>query len=129
MPTVIAVNCGKHLWNCASSAGLCSATRVLVTLNLADPVAVLLAAADALGNAGLEVAASGGLALAAYGTPRETKDADLAVVSGEGAGASAALAAAGIESLVAFDRIPFGGNRVTRLTLVPEAGGSELNTV
>lgn len=100
-----------------------------MTLDLADPIAVLLAAADALGNAGFEIAAYGGLALAAYGTPRETKDADLAVVTASGAEAAAALAAAGIESLVAFDRARFGGNRVTRLTLLPEAGAADLNTV
>ena len=100
-----------------------------MTLDLADPIAVLLAAADALGKAGIEVAAYGGLALAAYGTPRETKDADLAVVSGAATEAAAAMATAGIESLVAFDRVRFGGNRVTRLTLTPAAGAPDLNTV
>jgi len=100
-----------------------------VTLDLADPIAVLLAATDALANAGFEIAAYGGLALAAYGTPRETKDADLAVMTASGAEAAAAFAAAGIASLVAFDRVRFGGNRVTRLTLLPEAGASDLNTV
>ena len=100
-----------------------------MTLDLADPIAVLLAAADALGKAGIEVAAFGGLALAAYGTPRETRDADLAVVSGAGADAAAALAAVGIESLVAFDRVRFGGNRITRVTLVPAVGAPDLNTV
>jgi hypothetical protein len=89
-----------------------------MTLDLADPVAVLLAAADALGKAGIEVAAYGGLALAAYGTPRETRDADLAAVATAGADAAAALATSGIESIVAFDGVRFGGNRVTRLTLV-----------
>lgn len=39
------------------------------------------------------------------------------------------LAAAGIASRLAFDRVPFGGNRVTRLTLLPEIGASDLNTV
>jgi len=47
-----------------------------MTLDLSDPIAVLLAAADALNSAGFEIAAYGGLALAAYGTPRETRDAD-----------------------------------------------------
>jgi len=98
-------------------------------LDLADPIAVLLAAADAFGKAGIEVAAYGGLALAAYGTPRETRDADLAVVSGAGAEAVSALATAGIESIVAFDRVRFGGNRVTRVTLIPTAGAADLNTV
>jgi hypothetical protein len=100
-----------------------------VTLDLSDPIAVLLAAADALGRAGMRVAAYGGLALAVYGTPRETKDADLAVVAAAGDEARAALASAGIQSRLAFDRVRFGGNRVTRLTLLPEIGASELNTV
>jgi hypothetical protein len=100
-----------------------------MTLDLADPIAVLLAAADALAKSGIECAAYGGLALAAYGTPRETRDADLAVVSAPGAEAVAALSHAGIESLTAFDRVRFGGNRVTRLTLIPGVGDSDLNTV
>jgi hypothetical protein len=100
-----------------------------VTLDLADPIAVLLAASNAFRQSGVEVAAYGGLALAAYGAPRETRDADLAVVSGVGDHAVTVLAAAGIESLVAFDRVRFGGNRVTRLTLLPEVGAADLNTV
>jgi hypothetical protein len=100
-----------------------------MTLDLSDPVAVLLASVDALSRAGVEVAAYGGLALAAYGTPRETKDADLAVAGAAGAEASAAFSAAGIQARVAFDGVRFGGNRVTRLTLLPETGASDLNTV
>jgi len=100
-----------------------------MTMDLADPTAVLLATAEAFERAGLRIAAYGGLVLAAYGTPRETKDADLAVVAATGTEALAALSAAGIESLIAFDRVRFGGNRVTRLTLLPEAGGPSLNTV
>jgi len=49
-------------------------------LDLDDPVALLLAVTRALGSAGIECATYGGLALAAYGEPRETKDADVAVV-------------------------------------------------
>jgi hypothetical protein len=99
-----------------------------VTLDLADPIAVLLATAEALRRASIKVAAYGGLALAAYGAPRETKDADLTVVGTTGADAAKALAAAGIESLVAFDRVRFGGNRLTRLTLLPNEGAAALNT-
>jgi hypothetical protein len=54
-------------------------------LDLGDPVAVLLAAVEAFRAAGLDGAVYGGLALAAYGEPRETKDADLAVVGVSGA--------------------------------------------
>ncbi len=49
-----------------------------MSIDLNDPVAVLLAAFQALERAGVEAAAYGGLALAVYGEPRETKDADLA---------------------------------------------------
>lgn len=100
-----------------------------MTMDLGDPTAVLLATAEAFERAGIRIAAYGGLVLAAYGTPRETKDADLAVVAATGAEALAALSASGIEALIAFDRVRFGGNRVTRLTLLPEAGGPSLNTV
>jgi hypothetical protein len=97
-------------------------------LDLNDPTAVLLATADALTRAGLSVATYGGLALAAYGAPRETKDADLATVSATGDAAAEALRLAGIDALMAFDRIRFGGNRVTRLTLLPGANATGLNT-
>jgi hypothetical protein len=70
MPIGIAASCGELLWSYGSWAGTCSGTEEIVTLDLADPIAVLLAAADALGKAGIEVAAYGGLALAAYGAPR-----------------------------------------------------------
>jgi hypothetical protein len=100
-----------------------------MTFDLSDPIAVLLASVDALGRAGIQVAAYGGLALAAYGTPRETKDADLVVVAATGTEASAAFAAAGVAATLAFDRVRFGGNRVTRLTLLPGTSASDLNTV
>jgi hypothetical protein len=100
-----------------------------MTLDLGDPIAVLLAGAEALARVGIEAAAYGGLALAAYGAARETKDADLAVVSTTGAEAQVALEGAGVTCRLAFDRIRFGGNRVTRLTLLPEADGAPLNTV
>jgi hypothetical protein len=47
-------------------------------LDLGDPTAVALAAFGALHGAGIEAALYGGLALAAYGEPRETRDADFA---------------------------------------------------
>ena len=65
------------------------------------PTAVLLATAEAFERAGLLLAAYGGLVLATYGAPRETKDADLAVVAATGTEALKALSAAGIESLIA----------------------------
>src|SRR5207247_11291813 len=50
----------------------------VTSVDLNDPIAVLLGVIRALERAGIEAAAYGGLALAMYGEPRETKDADLA---------------------------------------------------
>ena len=97
-------------------------------IDLNDPVAVLLAAFQALERAGIEAAAYGGLALAVYGETRETKDADLAVAGGVSAAqGEAALRAAGFDVILAFDRMLFGGQLVSRLTLIGGAAGS-LNT-
>lgn len=97
-------------------------------VNLADPTAVLIGASRALENAGLETATYGGLALAMYGEARETKDADLAVAGVTAADAEIALRSAGFDVLLAFDRVVFGGQHVSRLTLIGGAAGS-LNTV
>jgi hypothetical protein len=97
-----------------------------MALNLDDPVAVALAAAGAFERAGLEVALYGGLALATYGEPRETRDADLAVASVTVDAAHAALEAAGIQGAIAFSAVRFGGLSLGRISLV---GGGKLNTV
>lgn len=97
-------------------------------IDLADPTAVLIGASRALEDAGLETATYGGLALAMYGEPRETKDADLAVADVTAADAEVALRSAGFDVLRAFDRVIFGGQNVSRLTLIGGVAGS-LNTV
>jgi len=105
-----------------------AANAKAMSIDLNDPVAVLLAAFQALERAGIEAAAYGGLALAVYGEPRETKDADLAVAGGVSAAqGEAALRAAGFDVMLAFDRMRFGGQLVSRLTLIGGAAGS-LNT-
>lgn len=91
-----------------------------------DPIALLIASHDAMAAAGLTVAVYGGLALAAFGTPRETRDADLAVTGLDGPQALAALKAAGLDVAAGFDRVRFGGNLITRIAVL---GGTELNTV
>jgi len=96
-------------------------------IDLNDPIAVLLAVLRAFDRAGIEAAAYGGLALAAYGEPRETKDADVAVAAVTGAQAEAALRVAGFDVVLAFDRARFGGQYVSRLTLLGGTAGS-LNT-
>jgi hypothetical protein len=100
---------------------------VTLPIDLNDPVAVLLAVLQAFERAGIEAAAYGGLALAVYGEPRETKDADLAVAGVSGSQGEAALHAAGFDVTLAFDRVTFGGQLVSRLTLLGGTAGG-LNT-
>jgi hypothetical protein len=97
-----------------------------MTLDLDDPSAVALAVASAFAAAGLEAALYGGLALAVYGEPRETRDADLAVATVSVEAGRDALQAAGIQTVIAFSAVVFGGLSIGRLTLV---GGGKLNTV
>lgn len=98
----------------------------MTILNVADPIALLIASHDALTAAGLRSAVYGGLALAAYGTPRETRDADLAITNFGGDEALAALLASGLDVSISFRNIRFGGNAVTRIAVI---GGDELNTL
>jgi|HubBroStandDraft_2_1064218.scaffolds.fasta_scaffold253469_1 hypothetical protein len=97
-------------------------------IDLTDPIATLLLVVRALRDGGIPSAVYGGLALAAYGEPRETKDADLAVVGVTAAQGEDALRKAGLDVLVPFDHVPFGGNFVSRFTLLGGAGVTGLNT-
>ena len=54
-------------------------------MNLNDPVATALLAAEALDQAGQRYALFGGLLLAAYGEPRETRDATTGGINRPGA--------------------------------------------
>lgn len=78
-------------------------------MQLDDPTALALLAADALGRAGIEHALYGGLLLAAYGEARETRDADMAVAGASATEAARALATTGIHATVALERARFGG--------------------
>lgn len=93
-------------------------------VDLADPIAVLLAATRAFDQAGLETAACGGLVVAMYGRARETKDADVAVSTADVGAACDALVALGLNVVTAFSEVVFGGSTVTRWSL-----GGELDTV
>lgn len=95
-------------------------------LDLDDPAAVALAVASAFAAARLDAVLYGGLALAVYGEPRETRDADLAVASVSVAVGREALERAGISCVVAFDMVRCGGLEIGQLSLV---GGGKLNTV
>lgn len=100
-----------------------------MTLDLNDPIAVLLAATRALADARIEAATYGGLALATYGAARETKDADLAVAAAASGAVAQALRKAGLEPSLAFEKVRFGGSDVTRFTLLPGADQTGLNTL
>lgn len=65
-------------------------------LDLADPTAVALTIFRAFRASRIEAALYGGLALAAYGEPRETRHADFAVVGVAGPDAIGALVGVGL---------------------------------
>lgn len=98
-------------------------------LDLDDPTAVALAIFRTFSTHGLEAALYGGLALAAYGEPRETRDADFAVAGLGGAAAAAALTDLGVRPVVALDRARFGGLLITRVTLAEGGGRTGLNVL
>ena len=54
-------------------------SELVMDLDLDDPTAVVLAAVAAFDRAKIDVLVYGGMALAIFGEPRETRDADLAV--------------------------------------------------
>ena len=86
--------------------------------DLRDPTAAALVCADALDRAKLAYAFYGGLVLAAYGEPRETRDVDVAVVDLPAAAAHAALEALGVRAVPVFDGVTFGGLVLGRVTLL-----------
>ena len=98
-------------------------------IDLNDPIAVLLAASEAVASAGVEAAAYGGLALAVYGEPRETRDADLALSIAATSTCLNALRSAGLDGTVSFDGVTFGGHSVARIAIVGGDDATGLNTV
>src|SRR5215212_3172416 len=97
-----------------------------MSIDLDDPIALMLVAATALEQSGAECAVYGGLALGMYGEPRETRDADFAVTSIDLERARLAIAGLGVHVVVAFSNVRFGGCDVSRLSLI---GGDKFNTV
>lgn len=113
-----------------SSGGLWAiASSRTVKVDLNDPTTVALLAADAFEAAGHDYALYGGLLTAAYGEPRETRDADLAVVDVSALQAQRALDARGVRSLITFEDVKFGGLIVSRLTLLGATADTGLNTI
>jgi Nucleotidyl transferase AbiEii toxin, Type IV TA system len=102
---------------------------VAMPLDLDDPTAVALTIFRALSARRIETALYGGLALAAYGEPRETRDADFAVAGLTGNAAAEALADVGARLALAMDRARFGGLLITRITLAEGGGRAGLNMV
>ncbi len=74
-------------------------------IDLDDPIALMLVAAAALERSGGECAAYGGLVLGMYGEPRETRDADFAVMGVDLDRARLALADLGVEVVIAFSNV------------------------
>jgi len=68
---------GGRPWN---NARLASESLRADSVDLNDPITVTPIAAEAFERAGLPCALYGGLLAAAYGEPRESRDADFAVV-------------------------------------------------
>jgi hypothetical protein len=98
-------------------------------LDLNDPTTVALAISRALSARRIDAALYGGLALAAYGEPRETRDADFAVVGIAGRAAVEALGEIRASLILALDRERFGGLLISRITLAEGGGRSGLNVV
>jgi hypothetical protein len=95
-------------------------------LNLDDPISLALLTAERLAQARIDYALCGGLALAAYGRPRETKDADVAVLEADGAQIAASLEQAGVQVSVIEPgayKSRIRRNAITRMTADLEAAG------
>jgi hypothetical protein len=98
-------------------------------LNLDDPISLALLTVEHLRRAGVEHALCGGLALAAYGQPRETKDADVSVLDAHATPVADALAQSGAIATVAFQQVRFGGLLLSRVTLLGDGAIEGLNMV
>ena len=98
-------------------------------LNLDDPISLALLTAEQLEAAAVDHALCGGLALAAYGQPRETKDADVAVLDVQATRIASLLGGAGVMAAVAFEDVQFGGLRLSRVTLMGDGAVEGLNMV
>lgn len=98
-------------------------------MNFEDPTTAALLVAEIFERAGIEHALYGGLLLAAYGEPRETRDADVAVVRADVDDAERVLRAGDIATQLSFREITFGGLTLSRITLLGGPGATGLNTL
>ncbi|MBI5365677.1 MAG: hypothetical protein HZA54_01465 [Planctomycetes bacterium] len=97
--------------------------------DLTDPTTVALLAAEAFTARSIRYALYGGLALAAYGEPRETRDADLAVFRDAVPGAQAALEALGLTTACNFTDVRFGGLQISRFAVLGGANAAGVNVI
>lgn len=97
-----------------------------MAIDLDDPIALMLVASAALERSGVECAAYGGLALGMYGEARETRDADFAITGADLERARLTIVDLGVDVMIAFRNLRFGGCDVSRLSLV---GGGQANTI
>lgn len=98
-------------------------------MDLTDPTTAALVAAEAAERTGRGYALYGGLLLAAYGEPRETRDVDLAVTSLDASAIRAALEALGVRTGANFEGMPFGGLVLDRVNVYGSDDDLGLNTI
>lgn len=98
-------------------------------VNLSDPTSAALLAVEAAERIGADYALYGGLLLAAYGEPRETRDVDLAVASLGADPMRRSLAEMGFPVAPNFEGVVFGGLIVDRITLLGSEDDLGLNTI
>lgn len=96
-------------------------------MSVTDPIELLLDVNRILAAAGIRFATYGGLALALYGVPRFTQDADIALAGECLSPAVAALRARFDLSLIGLERQHFGGLELTRATVFDTS--EDANTV
>lgn len=98
-------------------------------MDLTDPTTAALVAVAAAERTGRGYALYGGLLLAAYGEPRETRDVDLAVTSLDATAIRAALEALGVRTGANFEGMPFGGLLLDRVNVLGSDDDLGLNTI
>lgn len=98
-------------------------------MDLTDPTAAALRIAEAFDSVATPYALYGGLLLAAYGEPRETRDVDLAVLDVGTSRAADLLRDAGITTSPNFHDVTFGGIVVDRLMLLGGEDDIGLNSL
>jgi hypothetical protein len=101
----------------------------LPVVDLRDPTSAALVAVEAAERISAEYALYGGLLLAAYGEPRETRDVDLAVTALGADPMRNSLTELGFSVAPNFEGIVFGGLVVDRITLLGSADDVGLNTI